>query len=161
MFADEKKDRHTPLPKGDNRLALERQLCFALYSASLAMTKLYRPYLQPMGLTFPQYLVMLVIWERDDVTLSDLAERLLLDSGTLTPLLRRLQSSGLLRRERDARDERKIRVTLTPEGRALRRRARSIPEPAAAAPGCELSELDGLTAQVTKLRDSIAVHAAI
>lgn len=145
----------------ENRLRLERQLCFALYSASLAMTKLYRPLLDPLELTYPQYLVMMVLWERDDVTLSDLAERLRLDSGTLTPLLKRLEGAGLLHRVRDVKDERKVRVTVTLTGGALRNRAQSVPGLAAAATGCKLSELDGLTWRITKLRDSIAAQTAL
>lgn len=142
-----------------NRLALDRQLCVALYPTSLAMTKLYRPLRKPLGLSYPQYLVMLVLWERDERTLSECGERLLLDSGTLTPLLKRLESAGLLQRQRDIRDERRIRVTLTAAGRALRRRAEAVPASAAAPTGCDLAELDRLTAQVPRLRASIAAHA--
>jgi DNA-binding MarR family transcriptional regulator len=138
------------------RLALDRQLCFALYSTSLAMTKRYRPLLEPLGLTYPQYLVMLVLWEGDGLTLSELGERLLLDSGTLTPLLKRLEAGGLLRRQRDVDDERRVRMTLTPRGRALRRRAEAVPGLAARATGCGLSELDGLTERLKRLRARIA-----
>mgnify|MGYP001425629241 CR=1 FL=1 len=100
-------------------LALDRQLCFALYSASLAMTKAYKPLLAPLGLTYPQYLVMLVLWEGDGVTVSHVGERLSLDSGTLTPLLKRLQALGLLQRLRDAADERRVLLQLTPGGGEL------------------------------------------
>ena len=153
--------RSTPAERhpAADRLTLDRQLCFALYSTSLAMTKLYRPFLEPLGLTYPQYLVMLVLWERDDLTLSGLGERLLLDSGTLTPLLKRLESAGLLQRRRDERDERRIRVSLTGAGRALRRRAEAVPESAAGATGCDLAELDALTAQLVRLRASITTLA--
>jgi len=137
------------------RLLLEQQLCFALYSASLAMTKLYRPLLEPLGLTYPQYLVMMVLWEGDDISLSALGDRLVLDSGTLTPLLKRLEASGLIKRDRDAADERRIRVTLTRKGKDLRKDAQQVPIAAASATGCELADLDGLTAKVTKLRASI------
>ena len=143
-----------------SRLALDRQLCFALYSTSLAMTKLYRPLLEPLGITYPQYLAMLVLWESDDLTLSQLGDRLMLDSGTLTPLLKRLEAGGLLQRERDPGDERRIRITLTPRGRALRRRANAVPGLAASATGCELAELDGLTESLRRLRASITAHAA-
>ena len=122
--------------------------------------KFYRPLLEPLGLTYPQYLVMLVLWERDDLTLSELGERLLLDSGTLTPLLKRLESAGLLQRQRDAGDERKIRVALTAGGSALRFRAEAVPESAAGATGCDHAELDGLTAELVRLRASIATNAA-
>jgi len=102
-----------------NWLALDHQLCFALYSASLAMTKAYKPLLAPLGLTYPQYLVMLVLWEGDGVTVSHVGERLSLDSGTLTPLLKRLQALGLLQRLRDAADERRVLLQLTPGGGEL------------------------------------------
>jgi DNA-binding MarR family transcriptional regulator len=141
-----------------SRLALDRQLCFALYSTSLAMTKLYRPLLEPLGITYPQYLVMLVLWESDDLTLSQLGDRLLLDSGTLTPLLKRLEAGGLLRRVRDAGDERRIRITLTASGRRLRRRAKAVPGLAARATGCELADLDGLADRLRRLRACITTH---
>ena len=111
-----------------------------------------------MGLTYPQYLVMLVLWENDKLTITDLGERLLLDSGTLTPLLKRLESSNLLSRTRDRDDERKTRVTLTTRGRQLRQRALQVPELAAAATGCELSELERLTVQITRLRNGMAAR---
>ena len=142
--------------QSQDRLNLERQLCFALYSASRAMTGIYRPLLEPLDLTYPQYLVMMVLWQQDNLTLSELGEHLKLDSGTLTPLLKRLESTGLLRRERDANDERKVRVSLTPEGVSLRNQAQGVPGLAAATTGHELAELDDLTRRVTKLRNSIA-----
>src|SRR5256885_2518157 len=108
-------------------LRLDNQVCFALYSASLAMTKLYKPLLDGIGLTYPQYLVMLVLWERDGLTVSEIGEQLTLDSGTLTPLLKRLEGANLLERVRDAQDERRVRITLTPQGRALRDAAEKIP----------------------------------
>src|SRR5215212_4007928 len=94
-------------------LLLDNQLCFALYSASLAMTKLYKPLLDELGLTYPQYLAMLVLWEQDGLMVSDLGERLSLDSGTLTPLLKRLESAGLIARIRAVEDERRVLITLT------------------------------------------------
>src|SRR6185295_13316857 len=105
----------TPLPKlpAAEMLKLDHQLCFALYSSSLAMTKLYKPLLDPLGLTYPQYLAMLVLWEGDAVSVSELGQRLQLDSGTLTPLLKRLEASGWVERERDSADERRVRVHLT------------------------------------------------
>ncbi len=114
-------------PFPDNALKLDNQLCFALYSASLAMTKLYKPMLEPLGLTYPQYLVMLVLWESDGVMVSEIGERLFLDSGTLTPLLKRLEAAELLIRVRDAQDERRVRIKLTAAGRALKKQAASIP----------------------------------
>jgi len=133
-------------------LALDRQLCFALYSASLAMTKLYKPLLAPLGLTYPQYLVMLVLWQDNGLMVSQLGERLLLDSGTLTPLLKRLEGAGLLQRLRDTADERRVLVQLTAAGRALRTRASRVPAAVALASGCELSEITALTARLQALR---------
>ncbi len=133
-------------------LALDQQLCFALYAASLTMTKLYKPLLEPLGLTYPQYLAMLVLWQADGITVSMLGERLALDSGTLTPLLKRLEVSGLVQRLRDAADERRVLLQLTPAGRALKTRALRVPQNIAAASGCELGELASLTARLTALR---------
>ena len=104
----------------DQALLLDNQLCFALYSASLAMTKLYKPLLDELGLTYPQYLAMLVLWERDGLTVSELGERLSLDSGTLTPLLKRLEAAGLIARIRAVEDERRVHITLTAAGRKLK-----------------------------------------
>jgi MarR family transcriptional regulator, organic hydroperoxide resistance regulator len=135
-----------------NWLALDQQLCFALYATSLAMTKLYKPLLAPLGLTYPQYLVMLVLWEDDGLTVSTLGARLALDSGTLTPLLKRLELLGLVQRLRDSADERRVRLQLTPAGRALKARARAVPQAVARASGCELGELADLTARLKGLR---------
>jgi MarR family transcriptional regulator, organic hydroperoxide resistance regulator len=135
-----------------NWLALDQQLCFALYATSLAMTKLYKPLLAPLGLTYPQYLVMLVLWEDDGLTVSTLGARLALDSGTLTPLLKRLELLGLVQRLRDSADERRVRLQLTPAGRALKTRARAVPQAVARASGCELGELADLTARLKGLR---------
>lgn len=132
-------------------LALDRQLCFALYSATHAMTRAYQPLLEPLGLTYPQYLVMLVLWERDRITVTQLGERLALDSGTLTPLLKRLEAAGHLHRLRDAADERRVRLMLTPSGRALREHAAAIPPAIAAATGCSLDEIASLTRSLTEL----------
>ena len=137
-------------------LRLDQQLCFALYSASLAMTKFYKPLLDPLGLTYPQYLVMLVLWEGDGITVSQLGERVALDSGTLTPLLKRLEASNLVRRLRDTSDERRVLLHLTPEGRALKGKARVVPEQVACASGCELDELSALTTRLKTLRSQIA-----
>jgi len=142
-------------PATENWLQLDRQLCFALYSASHAMTRVYRPLLEPLGLTYPQYLVLLVLWEQDDRTLSDLGERLGLDSGTLTPLVKRLEAQGLLRRQRDAADERRVRVQLLDAGRALRGPARGVPQALAAATGCSLGEITALVRELHALRDRL------
>lgn len=136
-------------------LALDHQLCFAIYSSSLAMTKLYKPLLEPLGLTYPQYLAMLVLWQQDGLAVSQLGERLALDSGTLTPLLKRLEASGLVRRLRDAADERRVLLQLTPAGRALRARAQKVPRAMAEATGCTPGEILALTAQLQQLRSRL------
>jgi DNA-binding MarR family transcriptional regulator len=136
-------------------LQLDRQLCFALYSASLATTRLYKPLLEPLGLTYPQYLVLLVLWEQDGRGVNELGERLFLDSGTLTPLLKRMASAGWLKRERASDDERRVIVSLTPAGRALRQRAQAVPQQIGAATGCSAPELAALTQRLQALRDQI------
>ncbi len=142
-------------PAPNPALLLDNQLCFALYSASLAMTKLYKPLLASLGLTYPQYLVMLVLWEQDGLTVSTLGERLCLDSGTLTPLLKRMEQSGLLARQRAADDERKVVVTLTATGRTLKAQAASVPACLVEAAGCPVPELVSLTQQVQALRNQL------
>ncbi|MFB8769016.1 MarR family transcriptional regulator [Nocardiopsis alba] len=118
-----------PAQEGDFELPrVDEQMCFALYAASRAVTNLYRPLLDPLGLTYPQYLVMMLMWERGECSVKEIGAVLQLDYGTLTPLLKRLETNGLLRRERDPEDERSVRVTLTEEGAALRERARGVPE---------------------------------
>jgi MarR family transcriptional regulator, organic hydroperoxide resistance regulator len=140
----------------DQALRLDNQLCFALYSASLAMTKLYKPLLDELGITYPQYLVLLVLWENDGLTVSELGERLYLDSGTLTPLLKRMESADLLTRLRDTQDERRVLIRLSAAGRKLKARARRIPGCLAQALQCDLTEAMALTRQVQALRDRIA-----
>lgn len=140
----------------DEALRLDNQLCFALYSASLAMTKLYKPLLDELGLTYPQYLVMLVLWEGDGLMVSELGQRLGLDSGTLTPLLKRLEAAGLVSRMRDAADERRVHIHLTAGGRRLKARAAKVPACLLAASQCSVPELLQLTAQVRELRDRLA-----
>ena len=107
-------------------LLLDQQLCFSLYSASLAMTQLYKPLLERMGLTFPQYLIMLVLWEHDGLTLKELSNRLRQDSGALTPVVKRLEAAGLVTRRRSAEDERNLSIELTPAGRSLRDQANGV-----------------------------------
>ncbi len=143
-----------PYPR-DHWLRLDSQLCFALYSSSLAMTKLYKPLLAPLGLTYPQYLVLLVLWEQDGQTVSALGERLSLDSGTLTPLLKRMEHAELLTRARDALDERRVLVHLSAKGRGLKAPARRIPETLACASACSLDELQSLTQRLQALRDQL------
>lgn len=121
----------SPEPRQDASLLLDDQLCFALYAASRAVVSRYRPLLDELGLTYPQYLVMLVLWERDEgsgpVSVRELGDQLRLDSSTLSPLLKRLEAHGLVRRRRDPADERSVRITLTDAGRRMRERARAVP----------------------------------
>lgn len=136
-------------------LELDNQLCFALYSANLALNKVYRQLLAPLQLTYPQYLVMLVLWERDDVTVSEIGERLFLDSATLTPLLKRLESAGLISRQRSRQDERQVVVTLSDSGRALQEQARDIPEQVGCAAACDTATLTSLKLELEKLRENL------
>lgn len=136
-------------------LLLEQQLCFALYSANLALHKQYRQLLSLLGITYPQYLVMLVLWQRDSVTVSEIGERLFLDSATLTPLLKRLEAAGLLNRQRSQRDERQVIVTLTEQGRELRNKAMDIPDAVTCASGCDAEALKSLKHALETLRDNL------
>jgi len=136
----------------DTMLQLDNQLCFALYSTSLAMTKLYKPLLEELGLTYPQYLAMLVLWEQDGLTVSELGERLYLDSGTLTPLLKRMETAGLVSRIRAVQDERRVHITLSPAGRKLKAKAAKIPGCILSATQCSIPELVSLTQQVQSFR---------
>lgn len=131
-----------------DQLLLDQQLCFALYAASRSVTGLYRPLLEPLGLTYPRYLVMLVLWEQDGLTVRELGQRLQLDSGTLTPLLKRLQSAGLVTRQRRKQDEREVDIRLTDAGLALRDKASGIPE-------CLAQCMQLPFAQMQSLRDEL------
>ena len=137
---------------------LDNQLCFAVYSTSLAMTRLYKPLLEKLALTYPQYIVMLALWEQDGVMVSELGARLSLDSGTLTPLLKRLEATGYVARVRDVADERRVRLTLTATGRKLKARAATVPGCLMAATQCPVSELVTLTQQLQTLRDRIKAN---
>jgi MarR family transcriptional regulator, organic hydroperoxide resistance regulator len=139
----------------DDILALENQFCFALYSASLAMTKTYKPLLEKLGLTYPQYLVMLVLWQQDDLLVKAIGENLFLDSGTLTPLLKRLEASNLIVRTRDQSDERQVRITLTREGRALKKKAQDIPKQVLCASGQPATALGDLRRSLAGIRDDL------
>jgi DNA-binding MarR family transcriptional regulator len=147
-------------PKTNPAQLLDNQLCFALYSASLAMTKLYKPMLDSLGLTYPQYLVMLVLWEADGPSVSSLGERLNLDSGTLTPLLKRMEAAGWLVRQRSSEDERRVHVWLSPTGRQLQAQAAFIPECVVAQSGLPLGELVSLNRKVQQLRDAMLAPTA-
>jgi MarR family transcriptional regulator, organic hydroperoxide resistance regulator len=139
-------------------LRLDRQICFALYNASRAVTQAYLPLLAPLGLTYPQYLVMLVLWEGDGASVKELGRRLELDSGTLTPLLKRVEAAGLVVRRRDAADERVVRVHLTPKGRALEAKAAAVPAGMACRLGTTRAEMgrlrDELVTLTRRLRDA-------
>ena len=137
-------------------LRLGRQLCFALYAASRAAVNLYRPVLEPLGLTYPQYLVLLVLWEHGDTSIKDLGAALMLDSGTLSPLVKRMESAGLVHRARRVDDERSVLVSLTPAGRALRRKAAAVPTTIAAAAGLPEADLVDLRDRLVALTESIS-----
>jgi|SRR5471030_1860020 len=134
---------------------LDGQLCFALYSTSLAMSKLYRKLLRGLGLTYSQYLVMMVLWEKNELTVSEVGERLFLDSATLTPLLKRMEAAELLTRTRAASDERQVIITLTPHGDALRHEAAKLPPSILQATKCTLDEVVGMKQQLDALRSSL------
>ena len=139
---------------GPDLLALDRQVCFALAVASRTVISLYRPLLEPMGLTHPQYLVMLALWEDEPLRVSELADRLSLEPATLSPLLKRLEAGGLVTRRRDPHDERAVAITLTPAGRRLRRKAERIPPAVVARLGIEVSELEDLRDRLTTVIDA-------
>jgi DNA-binding MarR family transcriptional regulator len=140
-------------------LRLDNQICFAVYSAAHAFNRVYKPLLDRLGLTYPQYLVMLVLWERDDVPLRDIGERLFLDSGTLTPLLKRLEAAHLVKRTRSSEDERQVLIALTPQGLALKDKARNVPQSILAASDCSVGDLVAMKDEIVALRDRL--NAAI
>ena len=142
-------------PTTHDMLLLDNQLCFAVYSASLAMTRLYKPLLDKLQLTYPQYLVMLALWEEDGPMVSALGARLSLDSGTLTPLLKRPEANGFIARVRDVADERRVHITLTAAGRKLKTKAGGVPGCLLSATQCSVPELVALTQQIQTLRDRI------
>ncbi|WP_442594552.1 MarR family winged helix-turn-helix transcriptional regulator [Parapusillimonas sp. JC17] len=139
-------------------LLLDDQLCFALYSTSLAMNKVYRKLLRSLGITYPQYLVMLVLWESDELTVSEIGQRLFLDSATLTPLLKRLELAGLIRRDRAQNDERQVIVSLTTAGRALHAKAMAVPVEVTCATQCSAQELAATKLALEKLRGRFLEH---
>jgi DNA-binding MarR family transcriptional regulator len=146
--------------QAEDWLHLDLQLCFALYASSLAMTKLYKPLLAPLGLTYPQYLVMLVLWEADGISVSALGQRLSLDSGTLTPLLKRLESAALIARCRATDDERRVDLFLTEGGLELKQQALKIPRALACASACSPDEIVSLTQRLHELRKQLSAAAA-
>ncbi len=136
-------------------LRLEQQLCFAVYSASHAFTRFYKPLLAQLGVTYPQYLALLALWEQDGLSVTAIGDRLLLDSGTLTPVLKRLEAQGLVTRARSTVDERQVLVSLTEQGRALRQVAEGFPTQILAASECSGDELDGLRRALMVLRSNL------
>src|SRR3982075_1072235 len=140
-------------------LLLSEQLRFALYSTMLAMNKVYRKLLRKLGLTYPQYLVMLVLWERDELMVSEIGARLFLDSTTLTPLLKRLEAAGLIARTRAASDERQVIITLTRQGRALKQLAQDVPGSVFCAPECTPEELVSMRDHLLLLRTKLFKNA--
>src|SRR5919107_6136016 len=149
-------DPQLPAPS----VALDDQLCFALYAASRAMTARYRPMLEELGLTYPQYLVMMLLWEEDQQTVGQLGQRLALDSGTLSPLLKRLTTAGLVTRHRRVEDERSVAIALTDAGRALRDKSVRISEEMIGAIGFDAREFDDLKQRLRLLTERVSTAAA-
>ena len=139
----------------DLALRLDNQICFAIYSTAHAFNRVYKPLLDHLGLTYPQYLAMLVLWERDGVPVKDIGARLFLDSGTLTPLLKRLELAGLIKRTRSTEDERQVLIGLTPQGQALKDKARAVPPSILAASQCSIAELSAVKDEIVALRDRL------
>ncbi len=142
-------------PRQNEQLKLDNQLCFALYSASLQMTKAYKPLLQEIGLTYPQYLAMLVLWERDGITVGEISARLLTEPGSLTPLLKRLEAEGLISRTRSSHDERVVQLHLTEAGRELEKRANDFPACMIECTGQSPDALMALRDQLVSLRNAL------
>jgi DNA-binding MarR family transcriptional regulator len=136
-------------------LLLGNQICFAVYSTAHAFNRFYKPLLDRLGLTYPQYLVMMVLWERDGVPVKDIGEKLFLDSGTLTPLLKRMEAADLIKRTRNTEDERQVLIALTPHGHALREQARAVPQAMLASSACSVGELFEMKNELIALRDKL------
>ncbi|MEJ1977451.1 MAG: MarR family transcriptional regulator [Acetobacteraceae bacterium] len=145
----------TATAKPGSALTLGTFLCFTVYAAGHAFNRVYKPLLEPLGLTYPQYLAMVVLWEQDDQTVGSLGETLSLESSTLTPLLKRLEAMGHVRRVRDTVDERQVRVRLTDQGRALREKALAIPDCILEASGLQAADLQRLQGEMAALRDAL------
>lgn len=139
----------------DSHLRLSSMVCFAIYSTANALTRAYQPILSKLDLTYPQFLVMLVLWEKDDQTVSEIGGKLGLDSGTLTPLLKRLEIAGRIRRQRDTRDERQVRITLTDEGRAMRKAAEDVPNAIFCALGQPIDDLMDIRTRLLDIRRNL------
>lgn len=145
----------TPGARQGEGLKLSDQLCFATYAAAHAFTRVYKPLLDPLGLTYPQYLVMLVLWEQANITVNDMGEQLFLDSGTLTPLLKRLQAASLVERTRDTKDERQVRITLTQKGRDLHGPVKQVWDQVVCSVGLSPDRLEALKGEIHRLRETL------
>src|ERR1700744_297425 len=143
-------------PAQDQLLRLDNQICFAIYSAAHAFNRLYKPLLDRLGLTYPQYLGMLVLWESDGGPVKDIGAKLFLDSGTLTPLLKRLEAAELVKRTRSTEDERQVLIALTSRGQALREKAKALPQAILAASACSVTELVTMKNELIALRDRLS-----
>ena len=139
----------------EDTLKLDRQLCFAAYSVSQAFNRVYKPGLDRIGLTYPQYLVLLVLWEQDGQTVNQVGKQLHLDSGTLTPMLKRLEAAGIVRRQRDTQDERQVRISLTAKGSGHKEQAAEARRGVACATGLPAGEIQALRVELMRLRDSL------
>jgi DNA-binding MarR family transcriptional regulator len=142
-------------PAPNPLLQLDNQLCFAVYSAGHAFNRVYKQLLERLGLTYPQYLAMLVLWEQDNVPVKEIGERLFLDSGTLTPLLKRLEAAGLIKRTRSTEDERQMLIALTPQGQVLREKAKAVPMGILSASACTVGEMAAMKNDLVALRDRL------
>jgi DNA-binding MarR family transcriptional regulator len=140
---------------------LDQLLCFSLYGASMAVSRAYKPLLDGLGITYPQYLVLNALWEEDGQTIGAIAERLALESSTITPLVKRLEAAGLLSRERNPLDERQVLVRLTDQGHALQERTHCLGEALFAAAGMPVEQLIALNNQVQAFRNAVAAHTAV
>ncbi|GAA0136140.1 MarR family transcriptional regulator [Paenibacillus sp. YSY-4.3] len=138
-----------------HNLKLENHLCFSLYACSRAISRLYRPYLDQLQLTYPQYLVLVTLWEKPQRTIKELGEVLNLDTGTLTPLLKRMEAVGLIERRRDTVDERVMNILITHAGKALQEKASCVPQSLFDATGMNKKELDEITERITHLLDQL------
>jgi MarR family transcriptional regulator, organic hydroperoxide resistance regulator len=144
----------------DALLQLGNQVCFAIYSTAHAFNRVYKPLLDRLGLTYPQYLVMLVLWEQDGVTVKEIGDRLFLDSGTLTPLLKRLEAAHLVKRTRSTEDERQVLISLTPQGVVLKEKARAVPQAILVASACSVGEISAIRSDLVALRDRLNAAVA-
>ncbi|MDF2178360.1 MarR family transcriptional regulator [Aliiglaciecola sp. CAU 1673] len=141
-------------------LRLDNQLCFALYSTSLAMSKLYKPLLAELGLTYPQYLLMMVLWEKDGITSTLLGKKLVQDLGALSPVIKRLAAQGLIERRRNPKDDREVLIYLTKQGKSLRQKALPLPENLICASGLSLPEVVALRKQLESLRTHLHQYSS-